>query len=229
MRNKQALPNPRSQDPEREKEAAALKIRDMAPRLKVQNKSGRPVVSPDFTNEPLGYALIAKAIGAYDFDFLNGILSQLTNLVSDGSEINEGKLNFLLSVIKDIEPRNQIEAMLAAQMAAVHLASMQSASRLALSQFTMEADSAGRVFGKLSQIFLNQMEALKRFRAGAEQKPSSQSGATVDAGDQSSATSSGNTPGRPEAEPAAVSDDNVVKIPNLDGKIRTPQRGRKYG
>jgi hypothetical protein len=37
----------------------------------------------------------------------------------------------MLSVIKGIEPRDQIEAMLAAQMAAVHMASMTFARRLA--------------------------------------------------------------------------------------------------
>jgi hypothetical protein len=37
---------------------------------------------------------------------------------------------FMLAVVKGIEPRDQIEAMLAAQMAAVHMASMTFAKRL---------------------------------------------------------------------------------------------------
>ena len=37
----------------------------------------------------------------------------------------------MLSIVKGIKPRDQIEAMLAAQMAAVHMASMTFARRLA--------------------------------------------------------------------------------------------------
>ena len=37
----------------------------------------------------------------------------------------------MLAVVKGIEPRDQIEAMLAAQMAAVHMASMTFARRVA--------------------------------------------------------------------------------------------------
>jgi hypothetical protein len=40
----------------------------------------------------------------------------------------------MLSIIKGIEPRDQTEAMLAAQMAAVHMASMTFARRLAVSK-----------------------------------------------------------------------------------------------
>ena len=53
-------------------------------------------------------------------------------------------LNFMLSVVKGIEPRDQIEAMLAAQMAAVHMAAMKSARTLANSTTIPQQDSAER-------------------------------------------------------------------------------------
>ena len=76
----------------------------------------------------------------------------------------------MLSVIKGIEPRDQIEAMLAAQMAAVHIATMTFARRLAHVENIPQQDSAERAFNKLARTFAAQVEALKRYRSGGEQK-----------------------------------------------------------
>ena len=71
-----------------------------------------------------------EAIGSADHDFYNGLINQLVNAGSQGRQIDERALNFMLSVIKDIKPRDQVEAMLAAQMAAVHSTMMTFARRL---------------------------------------------------------------------------------------------------
>ena len=110
-----------------------------------------------------------EALASADWDFLHGILNQLANASAHGQDIDERGLNFMLSVIKGIEPRDQLEAMLAAQMAAVHMASMTFARRLADVK-DPHPDSAERAFNKLTRTFAMQMEALKRYRAGAEQK-----------------------------------------------------------
>jgi hypothetical protein len=70
-----------------------------------------------------------KAIGTTDSDFYSGLIGQLINVGSPGKEPEEAGTNFMLSIVKGIEPRDQIEAMLAAQMAAVHMASMTFARR----------------------------------------------------------------------------------------------------
>jgi hypothetical protein len=57
-------------------------------------------------------------LGAYDVGVEHGIVSQLANASGHGRDFDEHRFNFMLSVIKGIEPRNQLEAMLAAQMAA---------------------------------------------------------------------------------------------------------------
>jgi hypothetical protein len=79
----------------------------------------------------LGYALLGQALGTNDINFLTAFLSQLANAGSTGSEISESGLNFVLSIVKGVKPTDQVEAMLAAQMAAVHLATMTFARRLA--------------------------------------------------------------------------------------------------
>ena len=76
----------------------------------------------------------------------------------------------MLSVMKGVQPRDQLEAMLAAQMAAVHMATMTIAQRLAHVENIPQQDSAERAFNKLSRTFTTQMEALKRYRTGGEQK-----------------------------------------------------------
>jgi hypothetical protein len=76
----------------------------------------------------------------------------------------------MLAVAKGIEPRDQTEAMLAAQMAAVHMASMTFARRLAHVETIPQQDSASNAFNKLARTFTAQVEALKRYRSGGEQK-----------------------------------------------------------
>src|ERR1700737_4184672 len=79
--------------------------------------------------EPTPYE--RAAIGAKDLDFLDGLLKQLVNAGTQGSAADEHGLNFMLSVVKGIEPKDQVEAMLAAQMAAIHMSTMTFARRLA--------------------------------------------------------------------------------------------------
>jgi hypothetical protein len=97
-------------------------------------------------------------------------VSQLANANRRGQDIDERGLNFMLSVIKGIEPRDQLEAMLAAQMAVVHVATMTFARRLAHEEEIGQVDSAERAFNKLTRTFAMQMEALRRYRSGAEQR-----------------------------------------------------------
>jgi hypothetical protein len=76
----------------------------------------------------------------------------------------------MLAVVKGIEPRDQIEAMLAAQMAAVHMASMTFARRLTHVDTIQQQDSASNAFTKLARTFTAQVEALKRYQAVASRR-----------------------------------------------------------
>ncbi len=87
-----------------------------------------------------------------------------------GKSVDESGLNFMLAVVKGVEPRDQVEAMLAAQMAAVHMATMTLARRLAHVENIQQQDSAERAFNKLARTFAAQVEALRRHRTGGEQK-----------------------------------------------------------
>ena len=75
----------------------------------------------------------------------------------------------LCRVVKGVEPKDQVEAMLAAQMAAVHMSTMTFARRLAHVENIPQQDSAERAFNKLARTFAAQVEALKRYLSGGEQ------------------------------------------------------------
>src|SRR5262249_61820724 len=60
--------------------------------------------------------------------------------------------------------------MLAAQMAAIHTATMTFTRQLANVETIAQQDSAERALNTLARTFAMQMEALKRYRTGGEQK-----------------------------------------------------------
>ena len=139
------------------------------PRIKVSQKKGT-AISLDHPDGLVGYALLTEALGTVDGYFVNGLLAQLSNATSQDQRPNESAINFLLSVIKGAKPKDQFEAMLAAQMAAVHTATMRFTRQLANVETIQQQDSAERALNKLARTFAMQMEALKRYRTGGEQK-----------------------------------------------------------
>ena len=148
---------------------ARKKEKPLAPRMKVSEKGGVTQIAPDHPEAAVAHVLLMEAIGAKDLDFLDGLLKQLVNAGTQGSAADEHGLNFMLSVVKGIEPKDQVEAMLAAQMAAVHMSTMTFARRLAHVENIQQQDSAERAFNKLARPFAAQAEALKRYRSGGEQ------------------------------------------------------------
>jgi hypothetical protein len=163
----------------------------------------------DHPNQLVGRALVMDALASADEDFLNGMMYQLANASAQGQNIDERGLNFMLSVIKGIEPRDQLEAMLAAQMAAVHVATMIFAHELAPVNIS--------AFNKLTRTFAMQMEALKRYRSGAEQKVTLQHVSVAEGGQaivgNVTQPPRENRQEKPAAPPPALADTNVVPMP----------------
>jgi hypothetical protein len=125
----------------------------------------------DHPDRWIGALDLMRALGTSDLDFHNGLMNQLigASATCEGRPSVEGA-NFMLAVIKGIQPRDQVESMLAAQMAAVHAASMSMARQLATAQNLPQQDSAERGLTKLMRTFAAQVEALKSYRSKGEQK-----------------------------------------------------------
>ncbi|HKI15316.1 MAG TPA: hypothetical protein VKA12_10000 [Roseiarcus sp.] len=141
------------------------------PRLKVSTSDkGSMRVDIDHPDLAIGQVALMKAIGTTDTEFYTGLVRQLINVGSQGQSAEEDGANFMLSVVKGLAPRDQIEAMLGAQMAAVHDATMTFARRLAHVDNIQQQDSAQTAFNKLARTFAAQVSALKDYRSKGEQK-----------------------------------------------------------
>ena len=114
------------------------------------------------------FHLLTEALGSQDPDFIWGLVSQLSQA---STRFNDGEgLNFMLSVIKNIHPRDSIEAMLGAQMAALHMSMMNYVDEFARLGHTPQQEMAERAMNKLSRTFATLVGALKHHRTGGEQK-----------------------------------------------------------
>ena len=109
-------------------------------------------------------------MGTADTDFHRGLLKQIACLGSHKCSIDSGASNFVMAVIRSVEPRDGLEAMLATQMGAIHAATMMLARRLNHVDNITQQDAAERALNKLARTFSTQMEALKRYRTSGQQK-----------------------------------------------------------
>jgi hypothetical protein len=138
--------------------------------MKVSEAKGRIEVPPDHINPLYGQAQLMKAFATVEVDFFAEILLHLANTARQDHKVDERALNFMIAVIKGLQPKDQLETMLAAQLAAVHMLTMTFAQRLANVSNIPQQDSAERALNKLARTFAAQPEALKRYRSTGEQK-----------------------------------------------------------
>ena len=156
--------------------------------------------------------LLMQALGTTSIDFSSGLIGQLANAASKGPKADEEAINFALAVVTGLEPKDEAEAMLAAPMVAVHTATMTFARRLNHADNIAQQDSAERAFNKLARTFAAQMEALKRYRTGGEQKVTVQH-VTVNEGGQAVV---GNVSAAPGGKP---------KTTRVSGRVWADQPG----
>ena len=124
------------------------RISEHAPRMKVGEAAD---LAPDHPEPAVGLVLLMAALGTADHDFYGGLVRQLGEACAQDGAVDESALNFMLSVVKGIKPRDQVEAMLAAQMAAVHMATLACARPLARAD--APSDGAERALNRLSRTY----------------------------------------------------------------------------
>ncbi|WP_209505911.1 MULTISPECIES: hypothetical protein [unclassified Ruegeria] len=114
-------------------------------------------------------ALAMHELGTVDYRFFEGVMDQVATLGQQDSSVSEAASNFVMSVVAGVGPRDEIEAMLAIQIGAIHQATMMMARRLNHVKTLTQQDSAERALNKLARTFTNQVETLKRYRSKADQ------------------------------------------------------------
>ncbi len=153
------------------------------PPMKLTMKEGTLHVTFHHTDPDLATILMMADIGTCDGHFLEGMQGQIATIGSHGRKIDEVASNFLLSVVRGVQPRDELETMLAVQMGAIHQATMTFARRLNHVDNIPQQDSAERALNKLARTYAMQMEALKRYRTSGQQKVTVEH-VTVNAGGQ---------------------------------------------
>lgn len=204
---------------------------ELATQMKlVPNEIGGLTIETNHKDRDVGYALLAEALGTANIDFIDGLVRQLADAGSRGT-IDPKEINFMLGVIKSIKPNDQIEAMLGAQMAAVHITAMQFLQHFPRIQSLPQQDAAERAFNKLTRTFTMQMDALKRYRTGGEQKVTVQhvtvgEGGQAIVGNVNQATPS-TAPAKPEDKPKALTDSRQAAMPITERPAREPVAVRR--
>jgi hypothetical protein len=135
---------------------------ETAPGVKLSRDDDRTELTIDSAHQKLGHMLLMEAVGTGNVHFLNGLLSVLGHASSTGTDEDEQKLNFMLSIIASPNADRQFEAMCKSLMAATFNAAMDCTGKLRNPAYPDQLDSAGRAAGKLMASFVNLWDALER-------------------------------------------------------------------
>ena len=115
------------------------------------------------------HALTKLALGTIENRVMDGFLRQVSDIGDAHNAISEDATNFVLGVVSGIQPQDEVEAMLATQMAVTQQASLMMVKRLTRAQTIPQQESAEKAFNKLARTYTTQMDALKKYRAKAQQ------------------------------------------------------------
>ncbi len=105
-------------------------------------------------------------MGMKTLDAANGVyLTAIGSMGQSGERFG----SLASAMFAELEPRDAIEAMLIAQMTATHVAMTTLAEKLSYQSMYQLRESYERSMTRLSRTYLAQMDALKKYRAKAQQ------------------------------------------------------------
>lgn len=112
---------------------------------------------------------LRQAFGSSYPEFVHALLGQVAAFKPASSPGQEDTIDFPTAVVMGLKPQDQFEAMLAAQMSAVHLASVKVAANLSRAVSSREIDVAEKALNRLARTYALQMDTLKRYRSSGQQ------------------------------------------------------------
>jgi hypothetical protein len=204
----------------------ARRAADLTPRIKMLEvtEQGASFV-PDHPDIHVANKLLAEAFGTADLNFTYGLIGDIINGIIRDGKVDEVRLNFAVAVIKGIRPTDELEAMLAAQMAVVHTAMMLHGGLLYRTETMQHQEIVAGALSKLSRTYAMLMDTLKRYRSGGQQTVTVQhvsiGGQNVQAvvGDVNPAGSKAR-PKKSQQPPLALSDMQQPAMPIIEHPIR---------
>ncbi len=153
---------------------ASEHVRTRRPRLVAvceQSSAGRiETLGPKHNDREGWLARLQDVFGTRGTEFAVAQLNRLIGVSrnSDG-KIDHVTLNGLLAMIEGAEPRNEVEAALAVQMALTHAVAQHVLLRASRADQLPQFDSASNAAVKLLRTFAMQVETLAKLQRGGEQ------------------------------------------------------------
>ena len=140
-----------------------------------KSDSGCPIAlqAPD---APLVAVKISEALETADADLQGHLIEQVVNTFRNvsadgaGTEAGAAVANKVIPILSGIQPQDEIEAMLAVQMVGVHNIAMDCIGRATRTERVNFMSSYMNGATKSLRTFVAQMEALKKYRTGGQQK-----------------------------------------------------------
>lgn len=139
--------------------------------MKVSKRSADNEVNIEGTEEELSIKF-AKTLGTSDMDCGKFLLKQTHDAHPDKDKHSAAEVvNQVTPLLHAIEPRDELEGMLAVQMVGIHNLTMEMMRRVSITDQTVDGvnDNINRI-NKLSRTFVAQLEALDRHRNKGQQK-----------------------------------------------------------
>jgi hypothetical protein len=155
--------------------AATAKVKLRAAVVLVENEHGRAEIAMPPGDAQVHEARLLTGLGTPSRAFAKAELQRLIAIsrTAPGGDPDADAVNAGLALIDGIDPRNEHEAVLAAQLAAAHVVAMEAAAkaRYALAAFDpVAAKDYGAVAARLMRSTARLTEALVRLRRGGIQQ-----------------------------------------------------------
>lgn len=114
-------------------------------------------------------ARLLDAFGTTSKAVIDAEMLRLSGVLQTDKPGFETRLNAALALIEGIRPENELEAVLAVQIAATHAVAMSKLSLLQSVNTIPQAESAANIATKMQRTFTMQLEALSKMRRGGQQ------------------------------------------------------------
>jgi hypothetical protein len=143
-----------------------------------KSDSRDPTIALQDPDDPLVAVKMLEALGTPDKDFQGHLLDQVIQtfkgtVSTDGADYDKvaAAANNATAILSGIHPQDEIEGMLAVQMIGVHNMAMETMRLAILGGQTFEGKKSNVNYAsKMLRTFVAQMEALKKYRTGGQQK-----------------------------------------------------------
>ena len=129
-------------------------------------------IGPSHSDHAGWLARLQNAFGTTSVPFARLELASLIMAISPkGADApSDAAINAVLAVVDGVQPENEIEAMLAGQMAVTHALSLELLGRARRAEELPQFESAANYATKMLRTFAVQAETLAKLRRGGEQK-----------------------------------------------------------